>query len=91
MGYEAALRTRRSVAMLSSVLAIEVLGAAQGVELRHPQRPGPATGALVAALRDLVQPLSTDRVLSADVEAVAGWVRGSAWRGPLTAAGVSLR
>jgi histidine ammonia-lyase len=91
MGYEAALRTRRSVAMLSSVLAIEVLGAAQAVEMRHPQRPGPATGALIASLRKLVRPLSTDRVLSADVEAMEAWVRASAWRDTLATAGVTLR
>ena len=91
MGYEAALRTRRSVAMLSSVLAIEVLGAVQGVGLRHPQQPGPATGAIIEALRELVPPLSADRVLSGDVEAVEAWVRGSAWRDPLAAAGVTLR
>jgi histidine ammonia-lyase len=91
MGYEAALRTRRSVAMLSTVLAIEVLGAAQGVEMRHPQQPGPATGAIIAALRAMVQPLSTDRVLSGDVESVEAWVRGSAWLDPLAAAEVTLR
>ncbi len=91
MGYEAALRTRRSVALLGSVLAIELLGAAQGVEMRQPQQPGPATGAVIAALRTIVEPLSADRVLSGDVDAVEAWVRASAWRGPLTAAGVTLR
>jgi histidine ammonia-lyase len=91
MGYEAALRTRRSVALLGSVLAIELLAAAQGVEMRQPQQPGRATGAVIAALRAIVEPLSADRVLSGDVEAVAAWVRGSAWRDPLAAADVTLR
>ena len=41
MGYEAALRTRRSVGLLRAVLAIEVVGAAQAIEMRHPLRPAP--------------------------------------------------
>src|SRR6202049_2209230 len=91
MGYEAALRTRRSVGLLNSVIAIELLGAAQAVEMRHPQQPGPATGAVLAAVRALVPPLGVDRVLSGDVEARESWVRGSMWRGPLADSGVTLR
>jgi histidine ammonia-lyase len=91
MGYEAALRTRRSVGLLRSVLAIEVMGAVQAVEMRHPQRPGPATGAVIASVRALAPALGADRVLSGDIEAVEGWVRESAWRDPLAAAGVTLR
>jgi histidine ammonia-lyase len=77
--------------LLSSVIAIELLGAAQAVEMRQPQQPGPATGALVGALRALVQPLGADRVLGGDVDAMQRWVRGSEWRGPLADAGVTLR
>jgi histidine ammonia-lyase len=91
MGYEAALRTRRSVGLLSSVLAIEVLGAAQAVEMRQPQQPGPATGAVIASLRSVAATLGADRFLSGDIEAVETWVRGAAWRAPLAAAGVTLR
>jgi histidine ammonia-lyase len=91
MGYEAALRTRRSVGLLATVLAIEVLGAAQAVEMRHPQAPGPATGALIASLRTITEPLTNDRVLSGDIEAVEAWVRGSAWHDPLASVGVTLR
>jgi len=91
MGYEAALRTRRSVGLLNSVIAIELLGAAQGVEMRQPQQPGPATGAVLAAVRALVPPLGADRVLSGDLEAMEGWMRGSMWRGPLADAGMTLR
>ena len=91
MGYEAALRTRRSVGLLGSVLAIEMIGAIQGIEMRHPLRPAPATGALVTALRALTQPIAADRVLSGDIEAVETWVRAAGWREPLASAGVSLR
>jgi histidine ammonia-lyase len=91
MGYEAALRTRRSVGLLRSVIAIEIVGAIQAVEMRHPQHPGPITGVLIASVRALVPSLAADRVLSGDIEAVEGWVRESAWRETLAAAGVSLR
>jgi histidine ammonia-lyase len=91
MGYEAALRTRRSVGLLATVLAIEVLCAAQAVDMRHPQPPGPATGALITALRTVTEPLTSDRVLGGDVEAAETWVRSAAWREPLAAVGVTLR
>ncbi len=91
MGYEAALRTRRSVRLLGSVLAIEVLAASQAVELRHPLRPAPATGALIAALRVRTPSLDADRVLLGDVEAAEAWVRDCDWRTALSNAGVTLR
>jgi histidine ammonia-lyase len=91
MGYEAALRTRRSVRLLASVLAIEVLAASQAVEMRHPLRPAPATGALIAALRARTPSLEADRVLLGDVEATEAWVRDCDWRTALTSAGVTLR
>jgi histidine ammonia-lyase len=91
MGYEAALRTRRSVGLLGSVLAIEVLAASQGVEMRHPLRPAPATGALIAALRRRTPPLEADRVLLGDVEGAEAWVREGDWREALASAGVTLR
>ncbi len=91
MGYEAALRTRRSVGLLGSVLAIEMIGAIQGIEMRHPLKPAPATGALIGALRALTRPIEADRILSGDIEAVETWVRDAGWREPLASAGVSLR
>jgi len=91
MAYEAALRTRRSVGLLGSVLAIEMIGAIQGVVMRHPLKPAPATGALITALRALTRPLAEDRILSGDIEAVETWVREAGWREPLAAAGVTLR
>jgi histidine ammonia-lyase len=91
MGYEAALRTRRSVRLLASVLAIEVLAASQAVEMRHPLRPAPATGALIAALRARTPSLEADRVLLGDVEATEAWVRDCDWRTALTSAGITLR
>ncbi len=50
MGWSAARKLRRSVDGLSRVLAVEVLTAARGLQLRAPLEPAPATRAVVAAL-----------------------------------------
>ncbi|MFI5284796.1 MAG: histidine ammonia-lyase [Candidatus Dormibacteria bacterium] len=92
MGYEAALRTRRSVGLLRSVLAVEVLSASQAVEMRHPLRPAAATGSVIDSLRARIPALAEDRVLSGDLEAAEAWARDGEWREALaTAAGVTLR
>src|ERR1700692_3010551 len=94
MGYEAALRTRRSVPLLRAVLAIEVLGASQAIEMRHPLRPAAATGAVIATLRARTPPLGADRILSGDVEAAEAaeaWARDREWGDALKTAGVVLR
>ncbi len=51
MGWSAARKLRRAVDGLTRVLAIELLTAARGIELRAPLQSAPATGAVVAALR----------------------------------------
>jgi histidine ammonia-lyase len=91
MGYEGALRTRRSVGLLRAVLAIEVLGAAQAIGMRQPLRPASATGAVIAALRTHTPPLGADRILSGDLEGAEAWARDRAWLGALAGAGVTLR
>jgi histidine ammonia-lyase len=75
MGFEAALRTRRSVAMLRTVLAVEFLCAAQAIELRAPLRPAPGTALLLGAVRELALPLHEDRSLAPDVAAIEAWLR----------------
>src|SRR3954464_12271200 len=54
MGWSAARKLRRAVDALTRVLAIELLTAARALDLRAPLQPGPATGAVVALLRDAV-------------------------------------
>jgi histidine ammonia-lyase len=91
MGYEAALRTRRSVGLLRAVLAIEVLAASQAIEMRHPLRPAAATGAVIASLRERTPSLAADRILSGDLQAAESWARDGEWRDSLATAGVTLR
>jgi histidine ammonia-lyase len=80
MGFAAALRSRRSLDLLRQVVAVELVCAAQALELRAPLHPGPATGALLASLRERVPHLDADRPLAPDLEATAEWLRGGEWR-----------
>ena len=79
MGYEAARRTRESVDGLRRVLAVELVCAAQALELRVPLRPGPATASLVAAIRERVASLHEDRPLAMDLGSVEQWLRDERW------------
>jgi histidine ammonia-lyase len=69
MGWSAARKLRRSVDGLTRVLAIEVMTAARGLELRAPLTPAPATAAALAALRDRVPGPGPDRHLSPEIDA----------------------
>jgi histidine ammonia-lyase len=51
MGWSAARKLRRAVDALARVLAIELVTAARGIELRAPLGPAPATAAVIHALR----------------------------------------
>jgi histidine ammonia-lyase len=78
MGWSAARKLRRSVDALTRVLAIELLTAARALDLRAPLQPGPATGAVVAALREHVDGPGTDRFLAPEIEAAVEFVRSGA-------------
>jgi len=92
MGWSAARKLRRSVDGLTRVLAIEVLTAARGIQLRAPLEPAPATGAVVNALLAVgaSQP-GTDRWLAPEIGAAYDLVSNGTIRkaaethtGPLT-------
>ena len=51
MGWSAARKLRRAVDGLRRVLAVELITAARGIELRAPLQPAPATAAVLAGLR----------------------------------------
>jgi histidine ammonia-lyase len=57
------------VANAEMVVALEVLAAAQGLDLRAPLEPGPATAAARDAVRQVVPFLAQDRELKPDVDA----------------------
>ncbi len=70
MGWSAARKLRRALDGLTRVLAIEVLTAARGIDLRAPLTPSPATGAVVTLLREHVPGPGTDRFLAPEIAAV---------------------
>ncbi len=88
MGWSAARKLRRSVDALTRVLAVELVTAARGLDLRAPLRPAPATGAVVAALRETVPGSGPDRFLAPEIQAAVDFVAaGDAVRAAETVTG----
>jgi histidine ammonia-lyase len=78
MGTIAARKCREIVDNTESVIAIELLCAAQALDLFTNLRPGEGTLSAYKAIRESVSHLSVDRVLSADIEAVRELMRNGA-------------
>jgi histidine ammonia-lyase len=79
MGMTAALKARQVVENVRTCLAIELLVAAQALDLRAPLRPAPRVGTAHARLRAAVPTLDRDRELHRDVEALCRLVDGGAF------------
>ncbi len=78
MGSIAARKALKVVRNLASVLAVEYLCAAQGVDFHAPLRPGAGAAAAHALLRAHVPHLDDDRVLHTDLEAATALVLSGA-------------
>ncbi len=83
MGWGAARKLRLVVTNLSRVLAVELLAASRGLELRSPLQPSRAGVAVGELVRHLGGGVGPDRFTSPDLEAVAaavmrGEIRGTA-------------
>jgi len=78
MGTIAARKCRSVVENAEVVLAIELLCGCQALDLLTRGEPGRGTGAAYRAVRSAVPRLDRDRVLAADIEAVAGLIRSGA-------------
>jgi len=61
-------KTGQIVDRLTAVVAIELMAAAQAVDLRGTVRLGRGTRVAYDAVRQVVEPLDEDRALSAEVE-----------------------
>jgi histidine ammonia-lyase len=70
MGMTSARHARECVANAEVVIALEVLAAAQGIDLRMPLRPAKGTGAARDAVREVVPFLNEDRALKPDIDEV---------------------
>lgn len=66
MGWSAARKLRRAIDGLTRVLAIELMTAARGIELRGTT-PGPVGAAAIARIREAVPPAGPDRFLAPDI------------------------
>jgi len=66
-----ALKTKRILRNANTILAVEFLAAAQGLDFREPLKPGRGTKAAYNVIRSYVEPLEEDRPLYKDIERVA--------------------
>ncbi|MBI4408334.1 MAG: histidine ammonia-lyase [Gemmatimonadetes bacterium] len=79
MGVTAALKARESVQLLETVLALELLIAAQALEFLKPLRPGRGVALAYECVRERVPALERDRVLAPEIAALEALVRGGAF------------
>lgn len=79
MGNTSALKLREVIRNTGTVLAVEILSAAQALDFRAPRRPGKGVQAVHEAVRRAVPHLHEDRVLHPDIEKV----RRMVWDGTL--------
>ncbi|MGH7470750.1 MAG: histidine ammonia-lyase [Longimicrobiales bacterium] len=79
MGMGAALKARAAVRLLESVLALELLTAAQALEFQRPLRAGVGVERAHQRIRAQVPALESDRVLYPDITALEALVRDGAF------------
>src|SRR3954468_17493331 len=75
MGWGAARKLSASIDNLAGILAVELVAAARGLELREPLEPAEATAAALARVRDEVPGFGEDRWLAPELEAAKGLAR----------------
>ena len=75
MGMAAARKVRRTIELLETVLAAELLCAAQAVEFHRPLRAGNGVEEALETVRVRVPRLDEDRVLSGDIESLTTLIR----------------
>ncbi len=68
MAMGAAWKLRRIIGNVRNILAIELMCAAQGLDYRKPLRAGRGAARGHERVRELVEPLGQDRVLSVDIQ-----------------------
>lgn len=79
MGMTAALKARESVRILETLIAIELMCAAQALEFLRPMRAGAGVEQAFDIVRSRVAPLESDRVLAPDIEALTRMVHDRAF------------
>lgn len=85
MGWSATVKLRTILDNLTSVLAVELLAAARGLQLRTPLTPSPAGRAAVAAVAPVLGDPGPDVFLAPAMEAARGLVAGRQLRSQIEA------
>jgi histidine ammonia-lyase len=80
MGWSAAVKLRTVLDNLTTLLAIELLAAARGLQLRTPLTPSPAGRAAVAAVSSFAGEPGPDRFVAPAIEASRVLIAGRALR-----------
>ncbi len=78
MSMAAALKAAQVVALVTQVLAIEILAATQALDLLAPLVTSPALRQITAAVRTVVPPLERDRPPAPDIDAITALIRDGA-------------
>lgn len=81
MGWGAGRKLDAVLYNAARVVAVELLCAAEGTDHRAPLHPGTGTARVLAAIRQVVDPLGRDRSPAPDIEAIAGLVESGALGG----------
>jgi histidine ammonia-lyase len=90
MGAHAALKLQQVHDQVRTVLAIELLCACQGIDLRRPLTTTPVLEAVHAALREHVAAMMVDRPLAPDIERVRALIDDGTLLRAAAAAGVTI-
>jgi histidine ammonia-lyase len=79
MGMTSARQLRLVLRNVETVLGLELMIAAQGLEYRKPLRPGRGVARAYDLVRERIPPLTRDRILAPDIDAAAALVRTGAF------------
>ncbi len=79
-GPRSAAKAERAVDLVTTVVAIELLCAAQGLEYHRPLRSSPAVEYAHSIIRRHVKKLTADRPLAPDIEAIRNLIQAGAFR-----------
>ncbi|GID26789.1 histidine ammonia-lyase [Paractinoplanes brasiliensis] len=86
MGWAAAKKLRTVLDNLTSLLAVELISAVRGLQLRSPLTPSPAGRAAIAALEGAAGPPGPDLFLAPALETARGVVAGRGLRAEIESA-----
>lgn len=81
MGAWGAVKALRVVANSRKVIAMELLSAAQGVDLLRPLKSSAPIEALIKEIRKLAKMLVKDRVMSGEIQAIEQKIANFEWEG----------